>query len=40
MSGFRVPRSGSATGGFFTNAALNPLFRDLLDFNGYSIVSY
>ncbi|BBA71045.1 hypothetical protein YM18_2528 [Geobacter sulfurreducens] len=40
MSGFRVPRSGSATGGFFTNAALNPLFRDLLDFNGYTIVSY
>lgn len=40
MSGFRVPRSGNATGGFFTNAALNPLFRDLLDFNGYSIVSY
>lgn len=40
MSGYRVPRSGSVTGGFFTNAELNPLFRDLLDFNGYSIVSY
>uniref|UniRef100_A0A831U078 LysM peptidoglycan-binding domain-containing protein n=1 Tax=Geobacter metallireducens TaxID=28232 RepID=A0A831U078_GEOME len=41
MSGIRM--RGRAAGSdtvFFTNVELDPLFRDLLDYNGYSVVSY
>jgi len=41
MSGVRM--RGQGAGGetvFVTNAELDPLFRDLLDYNGYAVISY
>lgn len=41
MSGVRM--RGQGAGGetvFLTNVELDPLFRDLLDYNGYSVISY
>jgi len=41
MSGIRM--RGQGAGGetvFLTNVELDPLFRDLLDYNGYSVISY
>jgi hypothetical protein len=41
MSGFRMRGpTGAGESAFLTNSEIDPLFRDLLDYNGYSIIAY